>query len=477
MVVLWICLWTLAAIGFFTSWKNDTIRWSSALAFFGGFGGLSVFVEETLAPYLSNQFIGRLPGVESVLHALIGVSASFGHYLAPFSLLMFALRYTNSCLLKNFSKTRITLVAFLPVFLMYMLFPVYPEFRVNYVLLTLWAGPYILLSDIMLICSCLLEKHKRLKTQKILTCLIVVPTTFCALITNFVLRVFGIEQIWRYNTIVILLAFFAVFYFFINYDFLGIKMRFEKVRLESAMRAMTSGATTLNHSFKSELGKIHILADRIQRKAKQVNQIEINTDACLVSESADHMLKMVARIQNKLQEIVLDEQPHDLQSIIERTLASLSPFFEMKGIQLRKNYSNPVKLLCDEVHLQEILSNICKNAIEAMPYAGQLQIEVYNTKIDFVIAIKDNGCGIPKTNLDKVIEPFFTTKNRKTNYGLGLSYCYNVMQKHGGSLEIQSKLNQGTLVTLHFPKNKVLTSFDDAVPMEVLNENNQSAVS
>ena len=472
MVVLWICLWILAAIIFFIDPKNNTTRWGSAIAFFGGFGGLSVFSEETLAPYISCQIHGGIPAIEFALHALDGVSASFGHYLTPFSILMFSLRYTNPSLLNRFSKTKVTIAVLTPALLMYLFFPCYPKFETNYILLTLWVGPYILLSNILLIRSWFLEKHIRLKKQKLFTCLIVVPTTLFALMTNIVLRAFEIEHIWRYNTIIIIAAFIAFFYFCINYEFLGIKLRFEKERLDNTIRAVTSGATILNHSFKNEIGKIHILADRIQYRAKLDNQIEIKNDAGLVLESADHMLKIIARIQKKLHEIVLNERSHDLQYILERSLESVSPYIEMKEIQVTNNYSNHVKLLCDEVHLQEILSNIYKNAIEAMPYGGQLQVEGYNTNRDFVIAIKDTGCGIPKENLDKVVDPFFTTKNRKTNYGLGLSYCYTVMQKHGGSLELQSKLHQGTSVTLHFPNNKILTSVDDVFHVEVINVKN-----
>jgi signal transduction histidine kinase len=70
------------------------------------------------------------------------------------------------------------------------------------------------------------------------------------------------------------------------------------------------------------------------------------------------------------------------------------------------------------------------------------------------LAVTDNGKGIPQQYLTRVIEPLFSTKNNNLNFGLGLSYCYNVIRQHGGILKVNSKENEGTTVKLYFPKEK-----------------------
>ena len=68
-----------------------------------------------------------------------------------------------------------------------------------------------------------------------------------------------------------------------------------------------------------------------------------------------------------------------------------------------------------------------------------------------LVSLKDTGIGIPKENLDKVIEPFFSTKPVGKGTGLGLSMCYGIIESHGGRLEIESEPNKGTDVRIFIP--------------------------
>ncbi|MGG0446858.1 ATP-binding protein, partial [Bacillus mycoides] len=110
-----------------------------------------------------------------------------------------------------------------------------------------------------------------------------------------------------------------------------------------------------------------------------------------------------------------------------------------------------------QVHLQETFLNIIKNAIEAMEKQGAILIKLYNAPKKVYIDFIDTGKGIEKDKVFLVLNPFYSTKkNTKGNYGLGLSYCYNVMQKHNGDIVIKSKINQGTTITLSLPSKRVL---------------------
>ena len=103
-----------------------------------------------------------------------------------------------------------------------------------------------------------------------------------------------------------------------------------------------------------------------------------------------------------------------------------------------------------------MIHNILRNAIEALDVDGQIEIGMIRTRRYFILEIGDNGCGIPKQNLPQVVLPYFSTKKNALNFGLGLSYCHNVMQKHGGLLEIESVEDKGTKVFLKFPVKKLL---------------------
>lgn len=113
-------------------------------------------------------------------------------------------------------------------------------------------------------------------------------------------------------------------------------------------------------------------------------------------------------------------------------------------------------MLCDAILLKEVIYNILRNAIDAIEVDGHIEIGIIQSGKYFILEISDNGCGISKQNLPHVVSPYFSTKKNAFNFGLGLSYCCNVMQKHGGLLEIESIEDKGTKVFLKFPAKKLL---------------------
>lgn len=103
-------------------------------------------------------------------------------------------------------------------------------------------------------------------------------------------------------------------------------------------------------------------------------------------------------------------------------------------------------------HLRQVFLNLSMNAIEAMqPLGGNLTIAMHADLLagQAVVAIKDTGCGIPTDNLQTIFDPFFTTKERGS--GLGLSIVYEILERHSGSISVESQANQGTTFTVLLP--------------------------
>ncbi|MFK9093646.1 ATP-binding protein [Bacillus salipaludis] len=111
---------------------------------------------------------------------------------------------------------------------------------------------------------------------------------------------------------------------------------------------------------------------------------------------------------------------------------------------------NLPRLSCEENQLKQVFLNLLKNAIEAMPQGGNIEVKV-KEKVEGKISIKiiDQGIGIPKERLSTLGEPFYTTKEKGT--GLGLMTCYRIIESHNGVLDIQSKVNEGTSVEIILP--------------------------
>lgn len=117
--------------------------------------------------------------------------------------------------------------------------------------------------------------------------------------------------------------------------------------------------------------------------------------------------------------------------------------------------------------LFQMLSNICDNAIDAMPNGGKLTITIKNKKIeksdnrdqvsigDYIeLTVQDSGIGIPEKNIDSIYQPFFTTKPRSEGSGLGLSMVYSIVKAHRGTPYVRSQLDEGTTFVVLFPAEK-----------------------
>jgi PAS domain S-box-containing protein len=153
----------------------------------------------------------------------------------------------------------------------------------------------------------------------------------------------------------------------------------------------------------------------------------------------------------------IEIKKNDLREIIEKTLGVLRHRAEMGSITLQTVYEPRIpKLLCDYKRLQQAFINIFWNSIEAMPQGGLLEVTVAcdRKKRQTYIDIRDTGTGIPEANLGKIFEPFFTTKAESRGVGLGLSVAYGIIRQHGGSIEVRSRLDKGTVFSICLPEEK-----------------------
>ena len=130
-----------------------------------------------------------------------------------------------------------------------------------------------------------------------------------------------------------------------------------------------------------------------------------------------------------------------------------SDLINLQQINLKKTYPDlPAEVKADKSKLVIAFNNILVNAVEAIENGdGQLAISVTSTSDNYVVAIKDNGKGIPEQYLSKLFEPFFTLKQK--GVGLGLSATYSIVQSHHGNIQVESETNKGTTFLISFNRN------------------------
>jgi len=441
MFIMVALLWLMSSILFFRNPQNEKIRWASVIGFCGGFGGIGA---------LLGKGIDR---PEWVLH-LDGIFTSIGHYFTPYGMLIFGIVYSD--VMGNVRKRNVLkLLLLIPIFIMYSMFQVYPEFRVDFRILAIWVAPYVIAANILLIYSAWREDRPIIKRRKILTCVFVVPMFTFALTTNIILEALGIVGVWRYNPWIIVIQFLVFVYFGVKYGILGVRIRFEKEMRDSTMKAARSGTALFNHTIKNEIAKIDLLVNQIKEQIPPEEKSAENLG--LVLNSTNHVLELSRRIQSKLDVIDLKESEFSLTESIDSAINLLKPYLNMNpDITIIKQYEVDAIVFGDTEQLQETYLNIIKNASEAMNGQGVILIKVYKTRKKIHIDFIDEGKGIGKDELTRVLDPFYSTKHNQKNFGLGLTYCYNVLKKHGGDILVKSKVEKGTTFTLTLPSKRII---------------------
>ena len=136
----------------------------------------------------------------------------------------------------------------------------------------------------------------------------------------------------------------------------------------------------------------------------------------------------------------------DLNALLQETCERLKPSLREQGITLRLEMAqNLPQVWFDPVHLRQVILNIAKNGIEAMPDGGTLTIASGREAGRVFFQISDTGEGIPPEVMEKIFQPFFSTKSKGS--GLGLAISQKIMEAHQGEITIESELHRGTRVT------------------------------
>jgi two-component system NtrC family sensor kinase len=147
----------------------------------------------------------------------------------------------------------------------------------------------------------------------------------------------------------------------------------------------------------------------------------------------------------------------DINAALDNALSLLESQSVFQNITIKKQFSSDLPpVVADRSQLQQVFINIILNAADAMSNEGILFLKTYmGGGGQFInISISDTGHGIKKEDRSRLFEPFFTTKEVGTGTGLGLAICYSIIQKHGGTIEVESEVGKGSTFTVKLPVRK-----------------------
>jgi len=145
-----------------------------------------------------------------------------------------------------------------------------------------------------------------------------------------------------------------------------------------------------------------------------------------------------------------DKSSADINEMIESTLNVVWHELKYKA-EIKKNYGDIPKVSCYPHQLNQVFMNLLVNSAQAMEKKGVIGISTYLAEDKVFIEISDTGSGMPQDVMDKIFEPFYTTKAVGKGTGLGLSVSYGIIESHGGRMSVASRVGEGTTFTIELP--------------------------
>lgn len=220
----------------------------------------------------------------------------------------------------------------------------------------------------------------------------------------------------------------------------------ERTRRLAAMGEM---AAKIAHEIRNPLGSMAILATLLERELTHDNDKR---------KLAEHITKGVKTLDNLLSNMLLFAtapgarlKEVDIREVIEESLL-LTRGHEKKGVSVKAWYEGRTRIMGDQAQLRQLFLNLLLNSLDAVDEGGSLSIR---TRLDektgdfLQIEMKDTGKGIPEEHLDRIFDPFFSTKERGT--GLGLAIVAAVINSHNGSIDVRSKQGEGAEFCISLP--------------------------
>ncbi|NLG84147.1 MAG: hypothetical protein GX493_05990 [Firmicutes bacterium] len=310
-----------------------------------------------------------------------------------------------------------------------------------------WMGIYFLWAYLNLFFSYRQTTLRTTRRQHLLLSLATVPATAAHYTTSILLPAMGRNFWWRYNWLAILFSVILVLAYGIRYGLLRRYAKFSRSLLARSIDAAALSTQMVSHTVKNVLQLIRALAEQACGEEEAAARDHCRRIVAYCDELAERMnkLNLLARVRRESlsEEFFLDEP---LERALERAA------FRLASIEVKREYIKPIPKICGvRAHLEEVFFNLLVNAAEAMPEGGVIRLEIKIENDLAVVAVHDQGVGLTREQIPKIFEPFCSTKPAGTNWGIGLSYCYLVVESLGGELFVESVPGKGSCFFVVLP--------------------------
>jgi len=226
---------------------------------------------------------------------------------------------------------------------------------------------------------------------------------------------------------------------------LRLKEQLSRAEHLSTIGEMVAG---ISHEIRNPLGIIRSSAELLMKKVASYDPS--NTIPGIIIEEANRLNSIITDFLNFARPRSPNFMPCRVEEVLEKNITYLSSQILEQGHTIHKHFSESLPaVMADSAMLYQAFLNILINALQSMQTGGKINVEINSSDSLVLIAVQDEGDGIPEDLLEKIWDPFFTTKEKGT--GLGLGIVKNIIESHGGTVKIENRSSGGAQVTLGLP--------------------------
>jgi two-component system sensor histidine kinase HydH len=229
----------------------------------------------------------------------------------------------------------------------------------------------------------------------------------------------------------------------------------EKVRRSERLAALGRLAAGVAHEIRNPLSSIRGFAQFFAHRLR--GQEKEQEYASIMVREVDRLNRVITELLDFARPKEIRREPQSLEDILEHTLRLLETELARKSVKLKKDYEENLPAIpADRDRLAQAFLNLLLNSLEAIEQEGTIGIhvgkETRNGRPNLTVSITDTGRGIPGEDLEKIFEPFFSTKRKGT--GLGLAIVHQIVEAHKGEIRVRSREGQGTTFSIFLPMDE-----------------------
>lgn len=231
------------------------------------------------------------------------------------------------------------------------------------------------------------------------------------------------------------------------------EVRREKAAMQTEKQADLSDLTsTIAHEIRNPVAAAKSLVQQMGEDPLSVENVEY---AKVALEELDRVERRIAHLLKYAKEEDYAFEHVNLAGVVDNALTTMRAKLDTAKVNVARNYIGGPTVRADGEKLGQVFANIIDNAIDALgavPENRRLDLFIENGGPQASVRLRDNGCGIPEDRLDRIFNPFFTTKDKGT--GLGMAISKKIVEAHAGRIDVSSEPGRGTefVVTLPLPR-------------------------